>query len=507
MSGCSTAGNKTISRPQCFDFLPSFTLYYVSGTLSYMRKIIPFIITGILSASLALGLFMLFDKNQVIIQPAATRTVFTNYSPFEYHPTPGTIAAPDMVKASQISKQAVVYIESMQKTGNFFSNTYAGGSTGSGVIISTDGYIATNHHVIEGGTEIHVLMEDGREFDAKVIGSDPSTDLALLKVDASALPYLSFGDSDSLMIGEWVLAVGNPFRLYSTVTAGIVSAKARNIHILDDGGIENFIQTDAAVNPGNSGGALVNTNGQLMGINTAIMTYSGQYEGFSFAIPSNLVKKVLEDIKLYGSPKRGWLGVVIRSVDNEMANKAGLSEVSGVVLDKVMEGSAAASAGLHDGDIIMLIDGQKVTSVPEFMGKIGQHRPGDVLTFSYLRDHKNKEIEVKLSESRTDVTTDYASTKTADSIMDEIGLVVRDFDEKELSTLPKNGVVVHEIKKGSRIERANMESKFIITRVNGISVSSVTSFKRELQRAGASLYLQGYYADFPGDFAYSITLN
>jgi S1-C subfamily serine protease len=230
-----------------------------------MKKYIPFIITGILSACLALGLFMLFEKQPVIIQPAATRTILANYSPFENHPTIGSAPAPDMVKASNTSKQAVVYIESTEKTGNFFSNTYVGGSTGSGVIISPDGYIATNHHVIEDGNDINVLMEDGREFHAKMIGSDPSTDLALLKVDGTALPYLTFGDSDSLMIGEWVLAIGNPFRLYSTVTAGIVSAKARNINILDDGGIENFIQTDAAVNPGNSGGALVNTNGPIDG--------------------------------------------------------------------------------------------------------------------------------------------------------------------------------------------------------------------------------------------------
>ncbi len=450
---------------------------------------------------------MLLDKQHVVIQPEATRTILTNYSPFEFRPTAGSAPAPDMVKASNSSKQAVVYIESMQKSGSFFSNTYSGGSTGSGVIISPDGYIATNHHVIEDGSEIKVLLEDGREFDAKLIGSDPSTDLALIKVNGTSLPYLGFGDSDSLMIGEWVLAIGNPFRLYSTVTAGIVSAKARNINILDDGGIENFIQTDAAVNPGNSGGALVNTRGQLMGINTAIMTYSGQYEGFSFAIPSNLVKKVLEDIKLYGSPKRGWLGVVIKPVDNELADHAGLTEVTGVVLDKVNAGSAAESAGLNEGDIILTIDGQKVTSTPDFMGKIGQHHPGDVLTFTFMRDHKNKEAQVKLSESRSDGSSDISSGKSADEIMDEIGFAVRDLDDKEYAKLPKGGILVEEIKKDSRIARANMEKHFIITRVNGISVTNVVTFKRELQRAGANLYLQGYYENFPGDFAYSITLN
>jgi S1-C subfamily serine protease len=224
-------------------------------------------------------------------------------------------------------------------------------------------------------------------------------------------------------------------------------------------------------------------------------------------IPSNLVKKVLEDIKLYGSPKRGWLGVVIKPVDNELADHAGLTEVTGVLLEKVNEGSAAATAGLNEGDIILTIDGQKVTSTPDFMGKIGQHHPGDVLTFTFMRDHKNKEASVKLSDSRSSINDNITSGKSADDIIDEIGFTVRDLDEKEYAKLPKGGIMVDEIKKDSRIERANMEKHFIITRVNGVSVTNVVTFKRELQRAGANLYLQGYYENFPGDFAYSITLN
>ncbi len=472
-----------------------------------MKKYLPFIITGLLSAALALGLFYWLGGRTIIMQPAESNTVLTHYSPFEYHPTVGSAAAPDMVKAANTSKQAVVYIESLQVTGNIFGTQNTGGATGSGVIISPDGYIATNHHVIEDGNQIKVLLEDGREYEAKLIGSDLSTDLALLKIDASQLPYLTFGDSDSLLIGEWVIAVGNPFRLYSTVTAGIVSAKARNINILEPGGIENFIQTDAAVNPGNSGGALVNTSGQLMGINTAIMTYSGQYEGFSFAIPSNLAKKVLEDIRQYGSPKRGWLGVVIHAVDNEVAENAGLSDVTGVVLDKVNSGSAAEAAGLDDGDIILSIDGQKVTSSPDFIGKVAQHHPGDVLTFAFIRDHKNKETKVTLSDSRTSTSADIATAKSADAILDEIGLTVRDLNEKEKSKLPRSGILVNEIAKDSQSKSVNMEENFIITRVNGIRVTNLLALERELQRAGSKLYLQGYYENFPGDFAYSISLN
>jgi S1-C subfamily serine protease len=350
-------------------------------------------------------------------------------------------------------------------------------------------------------------MDDGREFEAKLIGSDPSTDLALLKVDGKELPHLSFGDSDSLMVGEWVLAIGNPFRLYSTVTAGIVSAKSRNINILDESGIESFIQTDAAVNPGNSGGALVNTRGQLMGINTAIMTYSGQYEGFSFAIPSNLVKKVLEDIREFGSIKRGWLGVVIRPVDAASAKEAGLQEVAGVIIERVNASSAADIAGLEEGDVVTNIDGQRIVGSPDFIGKVGQHRPGDILRIEYIRDGKKKETRVKLSDSRTAPIADADSSVSPDEILSEIGMNVRDLSASEESRLPKDGVIVSAIEPGSKIARANMEEKFIITRINGVPVRNTADLKAELKNAGSGLYLQGYYEEYPGDFAYTLAIK
>src|SRR5687767_7723164 len=393
-----------------------------------MKKYLPFIITGVLSAGIALGIFSILFKPSVFVEPGAPMTVFTNYSPFEDHTSayapPGSS---DLVKAANIARRAVVYIEARTSgTGSYFSRRSYSGSTGSGVIVSENGYIATNHHVISDGDHIVVLMEDGHEYDAKIIGSDPSTDLALLKVDAKGLPHLSFGDSDSLMVGEWVMAVGNPFRLYSTVTAGIVSAKSRNINILDEAGIESFIQTDAAVNPGNSGGALVNTRGQLVGINTAIMTYSGQYEGFSFAVPANLASKVFEDIRQHGSVKRGWLGVVIRPIDNNSAREAGLAEVSGVMIERVNEASAADAAGLKSGDVIVTIDGRRINSSPDFMGKIGQHRPGDILNVEFFRDGKRKEAKIKLSDSRNGISPDVAKAKAADQIMSEIGMDIRE---------------------------------------------------------------------------------
>lgn len=472
-----------------------------------MKKIWPFLLTGVLSIGIALAFFSVLNRPPILIEAASPKAVLTNQPPFTSTPSL-PVGAPDMVLAANVSKQAVVYIESrtVTSTGYFSRKSYSG-STGSGVVISDNGYIATNHHVIEDGGEIIVLLENGHEYTAKLIGSDPSTDLALLKIEATNLPYLIFGNSDSLMVGEWVIAVGNPFKLYSTVTAGIVSAKSRNINILDEGGIESFIQTDAAVNPGNSGGALVNTSGQLVGINTAIMTYSGQYEGFSFAIPANLAKKVLEDIREYGSAHRGWLGVVIRPLDNTSAEEAGLEEVSGVVIERVNDASAADAGGLKARDVIVNIDGQKIVSSPDFMGIIGQHRPGDVISVNYYREGKMRQAKIKLSDSQNGTAPDMATRKAPDQILNEIGMDVRDLNENEEARLLRDGVMVSSIKEGSQISGVNMEENFIITRINGTPVNNMDDFKSELQHAGPSLYLQGYYEQFQGDFAYSLNIK
>lgn len=474
-----------------------------------MRKYLPFILTGLISAGIAIGVFTIIDRPTVLMESRSPLTIFTSQSPFDYTSTvyspPGSA---ELVNAANIARQAVVYIESRSSSSSgYFSRRSYGGSTGSGVIVSENGYIATNHHVISDGNEIIVLMENGLEFGAKLIGSDPSTDLALLKIDAKNLPYLSFGDSDSVMVGEWVMAVGNPFRLYSTVTAGIVSAKSRNINILDEAGIESFIQTDAAVNPGNSGGALVNTRGQLIGINTAIMTYSGQYEGFSFAVPANLASKVLEDIREHGSVRRGWLGVVIKPIDNSTAREAGLNDVAGVLIERVNDKSAADIAGLESGDIILTIDGKKINSSPDFMGKIGQHRPGDVLNVEFLRRGKMKEAIIKLSDSRNGISKDVATAKAANQILTDIGMEIRDLNAYEESRLPRDGVVVKAIREASQIATVNMEENFVITRINGIPVNSVATFHTELEHAGSTIYLQGYYEEFPGEFAYSLDIK
>lgn len=474
-----------------------------------MKKYFPFFITGLFSAAMAIAVVAYFDHPDTITSQRSPMAIFTNQTPFNYtvpfYTPPGNT---DLVTAANLARQAVVYIEARTtSSGNYFSRRSYSGSTGSGVIISGNGYIATNHHVISDGDEIVVLMEDGHEYEAKVIGSDPSTDLALLKIEAKNLPHLSFGDSDSLLVGEWVMAVGNPFRLYSTVTAGIVSAKSRNINILDEAGIESFIQTDAAVNPGNSGGALVNTRGQLIGINTAIMTYSGQYEGFSFAVPANLASKVLEDLREHGNVRRGWLGVVIRPMDNSTARELGLEDISGVMIDRVNDSSAADEAGLESGDVIVTIDGQKINSSPDFMGKIGQHSPGDILLVEFFRKGKKKEAKIKLSDSRNGIAKDIATVKPANQILSDIGLNVRDLNTYEERRLPRDGVIVSGITEGGLISSVNMEEEFIITRVNGIPVSSVDGFNAELESSGSNIYLQGYYEQFPGDYAYSIELR
>lgn len=268
---------------------------------------------------------------------------------------------------------------------------------GSGVIISEDGYIVTNNHVVEDALDVMVTLNDKREFPATVIGTDPGTDLALIKIDCADLPSLVFANSDKVRIGEWVLAVGNPFNLTSTVTAGIVSAKARNLDILGSNtSVESFIQTDAAVNQGNSGGALVNAEGELIGINSAIASHTGYYTGYSFAIPSNIARKVVGDLKEYGQVQRAVLSVTIREVDNELANELGLPDVKGVCLQEIAEDGAAARAGLQSNDVIRSINGAEVNSISELREVLAQHSPGDRVDVIYIRDGRTMRTPVTL---------------------------------------------------------------------------------------------------------------
>ncbi len=318
----------------------------------------------------------------------------------------------DFTEAAEKSIHAVVHVTSKYNLESedyykspiynwLFGDTYRQQSVsfGSGVIISEDGYIVTNYHVVEESDEIQVVLNDKRTFTAELVGTDPSTDIALLKLESTNLPYISFGNSDILKVGEWVLAVGNPFNLTSTVTAGIVSAKARNINILRDQSnypIESYIQTDAVVNKGNSGGALVDLKGELVGINSAIISPSGSYSGYSFAIPINLVKKVIDDIMKYGEVQRAVLGVTIKDIDSEIAEKYNLDKIEGILIIGVSKEGAAKYAGIKEGDVILKINNIKVNSTAELTEQIGKHSPGEKIYVTIKRDNKRKQFDVLL---------------------------------------------------------------------------------------------------------------
>jgi len=357
-----------------------------------MKSVIQNILIAVISAACTF-LFMqqLYPLQQSMPQPASTaQPVLTGQEfsgpmavkevPINQRPrawAEGPIE--DFVNTSKLVTSAVVNINTLSASGYRVSS-------GSGVIIATDGYIITNHHVVEDGAKYEITMYDKRKLEAELIGSDPTTDLALLKVDIRGLKPVLYGDSDKVEVGQWVLAVGNPFNLSSTVTAGIVSAKARNINILRGSySIESFIQTDAVVNPGNSGGALVNEKGELIGINTAIISESGGYEGYSFAIPANLVRKVVRDIREFGAVQRAILGVGIAEVTGEIAQQQALPGVAGVYINSVSQGSSAAEAGLREGDVIITINNAKTNSVPELQEQIALFRPGDKISLEFYR--------------------------------------------------------------------------------------------------------------------------
>ena len=349
---------------------------------------------------------------------------------------------------------------------------------GSGVVISPDGYIVTNNHVVEGASKIEVTFNDKHKRTATIIGNDPSTDLALIKVEASDLEYLAFADSDEVKVGEWVLAVGNPFNLTSTVTAGIVSAKARNINILGDGStIESFIQTDAAINPGNSGGALVDMDGNLIGINAAIASRTGSYEGYSFAIPSNIVKKVVEDFLQYGSLQRAYLGISIVEITEELAEEKGITEMSGVYIMNVEERGGAKAAGIKKDDILLSVNNIPVNSNSQLIGVIGQYRPGDKVKVKVQRKDEIlvKEVTLKNLEGTEEMH------KEGESFYNEVlGIKVRPLSSSTKSELGINyGLELVEVREGV-FKQKGITDDFIILSVNYQKVSSENDLKKAL---------------------------
>ncbi len=368
-------------------------------------------------------------------------------------------------------------------------------SSGSGVIISDDGYIATNHHVIEKASRIEVTLSDNRSYQAKLVGSDPTTDLALLKIDDTHLPFVKYGNSDDIRLGEWVLAIGNPFNLNSTVTAGIISAKARNIGILrrqNNLQIESFIQTDAVVNPGNSGGALVNLDGDLIGINTAIATNTGQYAGYSFAIPVTLVTKVMDDLLKYGKVQRGLLGIYIGDVNAQVAKNQNLDVFQGVFITEVHPNSAAEEAGLLDGDVITGINGRIVSNVSELQELVARKRPGDTISVDYRRNGTEDQTLAILKGTdgtRQLVIRDYP--------MEYDGAVFRNLTEKELATLKvKGGVLIEAIEEGPW-SRSEAKPGFVITHVDKVAIMDMREFSMALENKNGALLIEGL--DLNGD--------
>ena len=430
-----------------------------------------------------------------------------------------TESTPDFVSAAERSVDAVVHIMTkVVRQSNTYEDFFGAllgqiygypGQTrnntmvayGSGVVLTPDGYIVTNNHVVEGADEVEVTFNNKVKKTATIIGTDPTTDLALIKVDATDLEYLTFGDSDNVRIGEWVLAVGNPFNLTSTVTAGIVSAKARNLSILGEGTeVESFIQTDAAVNPGNSGGALVNTKGELVGINAAIASHTGSYEGYSFAIPSNIVRKVVDDLLLYGETQRGYLGIYPAELTQELAQREGLEDIEGVYVADVTDGGAAKLAGMQKGDVVTALNGKKVNTVTQLMETIRQYRPGDKVEVEVNRNGNHHHYELTLLNEAGNVDV----VKKGDSFYNsEFGLMLQPISQNEMSRLNiKNGLKIVEIRQG-RFMNSGVPVDFVITKVNGASVNSKSDLENALKARTRRTTIEGVYPNgMMGSFFY-----
>jgi len=421
-------------------------------------------------------------------------------------PAHPAVVGPDFVDAADASVHAVVHIKAelgqrnkvyndfFEYLDEFFGhpqyryNNAPVVATGSGVIISPDGYIVTNNHVVQQANKLEITLNDKRSYDAVVIGTDPTTDLALIKVDGEDLPYLKYGDSDDLKVGEWVLAVGNPFNLTSTVTAGIVSAKARNINILGDiGAIESFIQTDAVVNRGNSGGALVNTRGELIGINAAIASNTGSYTGYSFAIPSNIVKKVISDFLDYGEIQRAYLGITFREIDSEFANEKGLDNANGVYVVDVSDDGAAGQAGIVSGDVIVKVDDSKINSKSSLLEAIGTKRPGDKVQVYVQRGNAMKQYTVTLRNrsGNTDIVK-----------KDNIEILGAEFEPATANEMEdlniQSGLKIVDLNDG-KLKSAGIREGFIITSIDREPVGSVDDLKYIFEAKNGGVLIEGIY--------------
>jgi Do/DeqQ family serine protease len=481
-----------------------------------MKQFTKLLFAAALGGVVAVSIFSTFNGQSNIETSDSTVTdkldvQYTNYTSSPSIP----LESIDFVEASKKSVNAVVHVKTIiqsEPVYNPWSQVFGGEKyytpkaqhgSGSGVIISGDGYIVTNNHVIDNASEIEVTMNNNRTYSAQLIGKDPATDIALLKIDDNELPAITLGDSDHLQIGEWVLAVGNPFNLTSTVTAGIVSAKARNINILDYNPsqevfpLESFIQTDAAVNPGNSGGALVNGRGELVGINTAIASRTGSYSGYSFAVPVSIVQKVTADLLEFGKVQRAYIGVNISNIDDELRSSEDLKISEGAYVRGLVDGGAAADAGLEVGDIIVEVDNRPIRNVTELQEQVGKFRPGNKVSVVAVREGQKKQFNVTLKDR-------YGTTNL---IKEENNLAVEVFgarvdplsqsDRKNLRL--DNGVKINALREGV-LKSAGIEPGFVITHVDKQPVESPEEFSKIMKSKQGVVLIEGKHQNGQADY-------
>ncbi len=466
-----------------------------------MKKYISSLLIAMVGGAFALGIQEFIQSNK----PSERDRLVSERIPvqFTHGGSAGASTAPDFTAAAEQSVHGVVHVKTISANRQydpffdfFFGSPYRNSppnqatASGSGVIISEDGYIVTNNHVIQNAEKVEVVLNDKREYQATIIGRDPSTDLALLKVEAKSLPFVYYGNSDEVKVGEWALAVGNPFSLTSTVTAGIISAKGRNINILNEKfAIESFIQTDAAVNPGNSGGALVNAKGELIGINSAIASNTGSYSGYSFAIPVNIVRKVVADLLEYGEVQRAFIGVVLENLDAKLANSKGIENIKGVYVAGLNAGGAAEEAGIKAGDVILKIQDVQVNNLPELQEQIGRFRPGDKVNITVSRKGQNLEIPVVLKNKNGDTRL----IRYTESVANELGAEFIPPSDREMSSLKiSSGLKVNKIKEG-RLRNIGIREGFIITHIGDKPVSSIEDLTNALKSERRGLLIEGVY--------------
>jgi serine protease Do len=487
---------------------------------SMKSRILPVILTAGLTSLGTLFLAARFNNNNSLFSTVNTAQLPVNYAGQTDTRTISASAPVDFQAAAEASTKAVVHIKTTTKSrtviaddelwGGMFQRQYTlppQMGSGSGVVVSPDGYIVTNNHVVAGADQLTVTFNDRYTTTAKVVSTDPSTDLAVVKVNEKNLAFMEFGNSDDVRLGQWVLAVGYPLSLDATVTAGIVSAKGRSIGInrtRASGAIESFIQTDAAVNPGNSGGALVNTQGQLIGINSAIASPTGSYAGYSYAIPANLVRKVVGDLRQYGTVQRGYLGVSIldrKTASPEQLTALGMDRNDGAYVNGVTSNGGAIEAGLKKGDFITKIAGISVHTEPELQEQVARYKPGDHIAVTYLRGGQefNTTVELKNSAGSTSLVREGSSASF-------LGATIRLATANEKRSLGiSGGLVVTDPGSGVLAKRTNMRKGFVITSINEEAVESMEQLQTQIAANRGNLQIGGLYPGYRGMYYYAIT--